>query len=221
MKIGIVGSGEMGGKIGKLWARAGHQILFSSRHPERLKELVREAGENARGGTVDNAVSFGDVVLLAVNFTSLENAVKSARGFEDKIVIDITNPVSWDEDSNQLIQLLPAGATSASRLRELAPKARIVKAFSHLPSQFLAQALARPPGLAVPQDVTVFFCGDDAEGKRVASRLIEDAGFTPFDLGPLSQARHMEIPGTLAFKAVPPEQAQRLVSALPQAKRAA
>jgi predicted dinucleotide-binding enzyme len=207
MNIGIIGAGEMGGKLGKLWTRAGHKILFSSRHPEQLKDLAKEAGNSARTGTVEEAVKFGEVILFSVSFSSMEDAVGRAQGLKSKIVIDITNPVSWDEQNEQLVQLLPRGVTAVSKLKQAAPDARIVKAYSHLPSQHLVKDSSR----AKEDRITVFYCGDDGVAKRVVATLIEDSGFTPLDLGGLDQAGLMEIPGPLAFKAVKLNEAKHLV----------
>ena len=216
MNIGIIGSGEMGGTLGKLLARAGHKVLFSSRHPERLKQLVKEAGKNAASGTVEDAVKFGDVILFAINFSSMDDAVKRAHGLNGKIVIDITNPVSWDEKNQQLIQHLQPGKTAASKLKQSAPNARIVKAYSHLPAEHLVKDSNR----AKEERITVFHCGDDGEAKRIVAELIEDSGFIPFDLGDLGQAALMEIPGPLAFKAVRLDEAKKLVDQLQQTRAA-
>src|SRR4051812_37370882 len=119
MNISILGSGTMGGTLGKLWAKAGHRVLFSSRHPENLTTLVQEAGNQASAGTVEQAVDFAEVCLLAVGFSAMPEVVSRCAGLRNKIVIDITNPVSWDEATQRLIPLLPANTTAASKLLEL------------------------------------------------------------------------------------------------------
>lgn len=94
MKIGILGSGAIGGTLGKLWAQAGHDVLFSSRHPETLASLVAQAGSRTHAGTVAQAASFGDVILLAVSYGTLGEALREINGkLNGKIVIDATNPV--------------------------------------------------------------------------------------------------------------------------------
>src|SRR5690349_13691708 len=124
MRIGIIGSGEMGGKIGRLLADAGHEIMFSSRHPEKLQGLALAVGKNAHTGTAEEAASFGDVVFMAVPFRTLEDVTLDispvTRG---KIVVDITNPVSWDEKSEKLVRHLPLGKTAAAEVARLLPEA--------------------------------------------------------------------------------------------------
>src|SRR5690242_14116551 len=93
LKIGIIGSGKQGGTLGKLWAKAGHQVFFSSRHPEDLKALVAEAGPNARAGLPQEAAAFGDIVFIAVPYAALPQVGKDyAAQLKGKIVIDCSNP---------------------------------------------------------------------------------------------------------------------------------
>jgi len=94
MNIGIIGTGNMGSGLGKLWARSGHQIMFSSREPEKAKALVNSMGPNASAGTVAEAVQFGEAVLLAVPWASIEDAIKEAGPLDGKILIDCTNPLT-------------------------------------------------------------------------------------------------------------------------------
>jgi predicted dinucleotide-binding enzyme len=96
MKIGIIGAGKVGGGLGKLWVRAGHQVLFSSRHPKRLRVLVEEAGPGAYVGDVGDAALFGDVILFSPNFWCVDDALVAAGPLKGRTVIDVTNPVEWN-----------------------------------------------------------------------------------------------------------------------------
>lgn len=88
MHISIIGSGNIGGTVGRLWSHAGHTIMFSSRHPEQLAELVATAGHNARSGTIQEAAQFGEVVLLSVPWLGIDDALAAAGSLDSKILID-------------------------------------------------------------------------------------------------------------------------------------
>src|SRR5580698_9309024 len=106
MKIGIIGAGKVGGGLGKLWARAGHQVFFSSRHPDRLKELVEQAGPEALSGHVAEAALFGEVILFSPNFWSFDDALEAAGLLEGKTVVDVTNPLEWNPNG-RMVRSLP------------------------------------------------------------------------------------------------------------------
>ena len=189
MKIGIIGSGNVGGNLGTLWCRAGHDVLFSSRHPDRLAGLVESAGPRARRGTVAEASAFGEVILFAPNFWSADKALAMAGPMDGKVVIDATNP--YKIGAGGIVRALPESTTAAADLAGKAPGARVVKAYSTVPADYLTGEASRRRGLAV------FYCGDDDAAKAVAASLIADSGFEPLDIGPLARASEIEIPGRL------------------------
>src|SRR4030088_2020635 len=115
MKIGIIGAGKVGGGLGKLWIRAGHQVLFSSRHPKRLRVLVEEAGLGAYLGDVGDAALFGDVILFSPNFWGMDDALEAAGPLKGRTVIDVTNPVEWNPNG-RTARALPQ-STSAGGAR--------------------------------------------------------------------------------------------------------
>jgi 8-hydroxy-5-deazaflavin:NADPH oxidoreductase len=184
MKIGIIGSGNVGSALGKIWSRNGHKILFSSRNPEKLKSLAESLGKNAFYGLPSDAVKFGDVVALAVPWGQAENALLSAGPMNGKILIDCTNPLKPDYSG-----LAVGGATSAAEeVARIAHGARVVKAF-HTTFAALMQSDSRMFAGANP---TGFFCGDDHASKAVVEGLIRETGLEPLDVGPLSYARYLE-----------------------------
>ena len=194
MKIGIIGAGKVGGGLGKLWVRAGHQVLFSSRHPKRLRVLVEEAGPGAYVGDVGDAALFGDVILFSPNFWAVDNALDAAGPWlEGKTVIDATNPVDWNPNG-RIVRSLPQSTTAGEELAKKLPKARVVKAFSTIPASFIPHAIYRTGQL---QRLVVFYCGDYQTSKVVVHELIKDSGFVGLDAGRLRMAKELEAPGRM------------------------
>lgn len=183
MRIGVIGAGRIGGNAARLFAQAGHEVLVSfSRDPQKLDALAAEIG--GRAGTPREAVAFGDVVMLAVSWTLIDDVLAQAGPLDGKIVIDTTNQFGregWEDLGDQT-----AAQVNAARM----PGARYTKAFNTLTSGFQAEAAGRTGA----DRVVMFLCGDDDEAKRVVGGLIDDAGFTPVDMGTVADAAPMEAP---------------------------
>jgi len=195
MHIGIIGTGAMGGALGKLWAGQGHTVTFSySRDWQKLERLAQEAGHAAKAGTLQEAAA-GDVVLISVLWSRIDDALVAAGSLRGKIVVDCMLPMTADDSD------LAIGHTTSGG-EQLAEKsgARVVKAFNQIFSDALA-ADNRQFGDDTP---TMFYCGDDAESKRVVRGLIQQAGFEPVDAGKLERSRFLEplglLIGTLALE---------------------
>jgi 8-hydroxy-5-deazaflavin:NADPH oxidoreductase len=198
MRIGILGSGLMGGKLGTIFARAGHDVTFSyARGHEKLTRLAREAQGNARAGTPAEAAKESDAVLLAVHWSRFGDVLTQAGDLAGRIIVSCSLPMNANDTA------LVVGHTSsgAEELARMVPKARVVSAFSTVPSEVLfrvyqARRTATRPGLV--------YCGDDRGAKETAARLIRDAGFDPVDAGPLRIARYTEpfalLVGQLAYE---------------------
>jgi 8-hydroxy-5-deazaflavin:NADPH oxidoreductase len=183
MKIGIIGSGKMGGGLGRLWAKHGHHVLFSySRKPEKIQDLVEEVGAHARSGTPQDAARFGDVVLLAVPWASIRDVIATAGPLDGKIVISCVNP------TGSLGLEVGFSSSAAEEIAMLAPGAVVIEAFNTVFAGILHSA-AHLFGNDTP---TVFYCGDDRDAKVEAAALIRDAGLHPVDAGPLRSARYIE-----------------------------
>jgi len=183
MRIGIIGSGKMGAGLGRLWANQGHYVMFSySRRPENLQDLVQEIGSQARSGTPQEAVRFADILLLAVPWAGVGDALAAAGPLDGKTVLSCVNPLGPLG--------LEVGLTSsaAEEISKLAPGAIIVEAFNTVFAGIL-HSRARLLGNNTP---TVFYCGDDRDAKAKAAALIRDAGLDPVDAGPLQNARYVE-----------------------------
>ena len=189
MNIGIIGSGNVGGTLGKRWAQGGHSVVFSARNPDsdELKELVRAAGPNARAANPAAAVADAQVVLLATPWTANQQALSAAGDLSGKILIDATNPLK--PDFSGMDGSVPT--SGAEQAAQWAPGALVVKAFNTVGSNIMANPLfgdTRP---------VLFYCGDNAAAKQTVHQLAVELGFDPHDAGPLKQARTLEYFGLL------------------------
>jgi predicted dinucleotide-binding enzyme len=191
MRIGILGSGLMGGKLGTLFARSGHEVVFSyARSEEKLESLARKARGKARAGNAREAAQAADALLLAVHWSRIDDVLAQAGDLAGKVVLTCSLPMNADDTA------LIIGQTS-SGAEELARKistARVVAAFNTVPSEVLFDVYAGRRKAARP---SLVYCGDDRRGKTVAARLIRDVGFEPVDAGPLRIARYTEPFGLL------------------------
>jgi predicted dinucleotide-binding enzyme len=195
MKIGFIGSGNIGGTIGELLAKAGHEVLFSSRNPDELKDLVARVGPRSRAGTPKEAIAFGDVVFLGVPYSAMPQISRDYAGdLRGKIVLDAGNP-SARRDGPMAEEALAKGAGVATA--EYLPGARIVRAFNSINNRvFASEAHRAGERLAVP------LASDDAEALAVASRLVTDAGFEPVVAGPLAAGKKFDSSSPLFLKAL-------------------
>jgi len=201
MKIGIVGSGKLGGTVGTLWVKAGHEVMFSSRHPEELKEMASKLGPRARVGTVSEAIAFGNVILLAVPYSALPQIGReNGSALAGKIVVDASNPVVRRDGA--VAEEAVANGVGPTSLKYL-PGVRYVRAFNPVGTAALERENHRegtPIGMPV--------AGDDAQAVKVASQLVRDAGFEPVVV-PLSRAMAFA-PGTPIFgKATPVDELRK------------
>ena len=184
MKVGVIGAGNVGGTLGKGWARKGHQVTFGVRDasdPE-LASLLKEAGPNAKLATVPEAAAFGDVVVFATPWPATQDAIRAAGNLRGKIVFDCTNPLKSDMSG------LAVGLTTsaAEQVAGWASGAKVVKIFNTTGSNNMANP-KYPGGPA-----TMFYCGDDPSAKAAAAQLASDLDFEALDAGGLTVARLLE-----------------------------
>ena len=186
MRIGILGSGLMGGKLGTIFARAGHKVIFSyARSQEKLKRLARNAKGDARAGTPREAAKDSEVLLLAVHWSQVDDVLKQAGDLSGKVIVTCSLPMNAD-DTGLVIAHTSSGAEALARKVR---KARVVSAFGTVPSEVLFDVFEARRKASRPDLV---YSGDDRGAKRVAARLIRDVGFHPLDAGPLRIARYTE-----------------------------
>jgi len=205
LKIGIVGSGRVGGTLGGVWARAGHQVMFSSRNIGNDRALAAKTGPGASAGTPREAAVFGDVVVVSVPYGALPDVGKDlADLIKGKVVIDTCNPFVG-RDGKVASWALEKGAGLASA--ELLPGARIVRAFNAIGAARMGMAHEQPGRIGMP------IAGDDAQAITLASRLVRDIGFEPVLVGGLAKGRHL-MPGTPLAGERTPEEVRRIAATL-------
>jgi hypothetical protein len=191
LKIGVIGAGRIGGTMGEHWVKAGHEVMFSSRHPENLREMATRLGARASVGTPREAAAFGQVVFIAVPYGAIPQIGRDyAAELRGKVVVNASNPIPR-RDGAMAEDALKKGA-GASDLEHLAG-ARIARAFT-FPGAGVFKSEAHRSG----ERIAVAVAADDPEAMALASRLVRDAGFEPVAVGPLARAREFQ-PGTPLF----------------------
>ena len=205
MKIGIVGSGRIGGTLGRIWANAGHTVMFASLDLEHDKALAASVGANARAGTPREAAVFGDVLLVAVPYHALPQVAKDLGALlKGKVVIDTCNPFPGrDGEVGIWAQKKGAGLASA----ELLPGARIVRAFNAIGYSRLPEAAQSPGRTGMPM------AGDDAKANAIASILVRDVGYEPVVIGPLAMGKYL-VPGTTLSGERTPDEIRKIAATL-------
>lgn len=184
MNIGIIGAGNMGSGLGKIWAENGHKLMFSySRDTTKLEKIARSIGSNASVGTPAEAVQFADVVVLSVPYGAVEDALKAVGSLEGRILFSIVNALLPDMSG------MAVGTTTsaAEEIAKIVPGARVVEA---LP--VFAEVLNSPSRRFGEQLATVFYTGDDAAAKQVVADLLREIDVEPIDAGALKNSRYVE-----------------------------
>jgi hypothetical protein len=204
-KIGIVGSGKVGGAIGSSWVRAGHEVMFSSRHIEHDKELAARLGSNAYAGTPREAAAFGEVVMISVPYHALPD-VRDDLGdlIKGKVVIDTCNPFEW-RDGELATWAREKGAGLASL--ELLPGARIVRAFNAIGYVSMGNAHKQPGRVGMP------ITSDDAGAIEIALPLIRDIGYEPVVVGGMEMGKYL-MPGTPLAGERTPDEVRKIAAGL-------
>jgi 8-hydroxy-5-deazaflavin:NADPH oxidoreductase len=185
-RIGVIGSGHIGGTIGGLWVKNGHQVMFSSRHPDELKDLVAGLGANAEAGTVQQAIEVGEVLFLAVPYAAMPQIGQEySASLKGKIMLDAGNAVAQRDGEALAAEVERDGIGVVSQ--KYLPGVRLVRAFNTLNYAIFAREANRPdPRIAVP------IAGDDPEAVKVAAALVTDAGFDPVVVGKLADAARFQ-----------------------------
>lgn len=206
MKIGIIGSGRIGGTVGGLWVKAGHEVMFSSLDLDHDKALAARLGAGARAGTAKEAAAFGEVLFFAVPYTALRQLGRDlADAIKGKVVLDACNPIPG-RDGEIATWAREKGAGLASA--ELLPGARLVRAFNAISYAKLPE-LAQRPGERTGMPIA----GDDANAVAVASSLVREIGFEPVVIGSLAKGKYL-IPGTPLAGEHTPEQIRQIAATL-------
>lgn len=206
MKIGIIGSGHIGGNLGIHLAKAGHKVFFSSRHPDQLKDLAEEAEENAKTGTVQEAAEYGNLIVLSTPFWAIEEVAEQTGPLEGKTVIETVNPYPGrDGDIAKKVRESekPASVFVAGHF----PKAHVVKAFNTIYFEHLRDQANRQGNLrAIP------FAGDYEKSVNLVKELIKEIGFEPVYVGKLSESHPMDVDQVLYNRDLTADQVRQIIN---------
>jgi hypothetical protein len=191
LKIGVIGSGRIGGTVGELWVKAGHQVMFSSLDLEHDKALAARVGAGARAGTPKEAAAFGEVLLVSVPYSALPQLGRDLGDLlKGKIVLDTCNPIPG-RDGDMALEARAKGTGVASP--QFLPGARLVRAFNSVGhTRLQSEAHRSGERIAIP------LAADDPVALQTAARLVRDAGFEPVAVGPLARAKEFD-PGAPVF----------------------
>lgn len=205
VKIGIIGSGNVGSAIGRVWAVGGHPVMFSSRNLEHDKQLAAGIGANASAGTPAEAATFGEVLLFAVPYGALPEVGKElASQIKGKVIIDACNPFpNRDGEIANQARAIGAGKMSA----QLLPGARIVRAFNAIGAASMGDAHEHPGKVGMP------IAGDDKQAIEIASRLIREIGYEPVLVGGSDKGKYL-MPGTPLAGEHTPEEIRKIAATL-------
>jgi len=187
MKVGVLGSGDVGKSFARAFSSLGHSVKIGSRTPEKLNDFVAQAGDLVTSSTFTETARFGDVLVMATLGVGTEEAIRIAgpENFDGKVVIDATNPLEFVPGGPPRLAI---GHTDSlgERVQRWAPKAKVVKAFNTVgnPLFFKPQLPGGPPDM--------FICGNDPEAKKRVSQICSDFGWGVIDVGPIASSRYLE-----------------------------
>jgi 8-hydroxy-5-deazaflavin:NADPH oxidoreductase len=195
MRIGIIGAGKIGGALARHWAKAGHEVFISSRHPEELQVLAQSLGPTAKAGTPREAAVFGDVVVVSIPYGAMpEFGKETGPLLMGKIVLDTGNPYpTRDGPMAEDARKRGTGATS----KEFLPGTRLVRAFNAINAAPLANEANRKP-----EKIGIPLASDDPKALEVAARLVRDAGFDPVIVGGLERAKEFDVGSAVYVKSM-------------------
>ena len=191
-RIGIIGAGNIGASVGGLWIKAGHPVMFATRDPDELKDLVAKLGPLAHAGTVAQAIAYGDALFIAVPYAALPQIGADYKdALKGKIMLDATNAVPT-RDGDAITKEADTNGIGVTSQKYLAGT-RLVRAFNSMGANAFESQSNRPdPKMGIP------IAGDDPEAVRVAEALVRDAGFDPVIVGALARGKEFE-PGTAVY----------------------
>ena len=205
MKIGVIGSGRIGSTLGALWAKAGHEVMFSDRDVETAQRAAKETGARARTGTVEEAVAFGDAVLIAVPYFALPAVAKQVGAqLKGKLVIDPNNPVPG-RDGELGVQAKEKGAAVSTAA--ILPGARLVRSFNAWGSSTMAREANRAaPRMAMP------LAADDPATLKLGAQLVADAGFDPVPAGTLAASKAFDLGSAVSGRILTADEMRKALS---------
>jgi len=190
MNIAIIGAGNLGGALGKGWAKAGHRIIYGVRNPGQGKTQppLMEIGAAASSVLIPDAVRQADVIVLATPYNAVTEVVVAMGDLRGTVLIDCTNPLSLNAEGSLSLSL-GSSTSGAEEIARLAAGARVAKAFNTYGWENFVDSSYPGYGEAKP---VLFYCSDDEEAKEIVEKLAKDLGFDPLDTGGLGMARSLE-----------------------------
>lgn len=205
MKIGIIGSGDIGGNLGLHLTDAGYEVMFSSRHPDRLETLAKQAGPKASTGTIEEAAKFGDIIILAVPFKAVEEVAEKIGPQKGKTIIETTNPYP-NRDGEVAQKVRDSNKAASVFVAEHFPEAHVLKAFNTIYFKNLRDdAFREGDRRAIP------YAGDHKPSLNIVERLIDEIGFAPVYVGPLSESHPMDVEQELYTKDLTAEEVKQIL----------
>ena len=188
MKVGIIGSGNVGQALGKGFVKLKYEVKIGSRNPnqDKIKEFIKNTGKLASAGTFDQAASFGEIIVLATSWSGTENAIKlsNPKNLENKIVIDVTNPLDFSQGKPRLA--LGYDNSAGETIQKLLPKSKVVKAFNMVGNAHMVN----PDFPNGPPDM--FICGNDEKAKQKVTEILSKFGWSTIDIGNIENSRLLE-----------------------------
>jgi len=184
MKIGIIGAGDVGSTLGNRWIRKGNQIVFGVRNinSSKVQNMLKSLGSDIKVGTIREAASFGDVVVLCVPWEAAKETIENAGDLSEKILVDLTNPISKDLKS----LVVEPSTSAAEEIARWCKGSKVVKAFNAIGAKTMNDLQFDS------YRADTFICGDDFKAKSVVTKLAKEVGFDVVDVGPLINARLLE-----------------------------
>ncbi|MEM6629824.1 MAG: NADPH-dependent F420 reductase [Bacteroidota bacterium] len=191
MKIGILGTGNLAEAMATALTKKNYHVMVGARDVEKARRFTGELGHYAKAGTIANAIHYGEVIILAVPYKSVDEVLGHIDTYKDKIVVDATNPLIF----KGMAELALGHETSAAeQIAQMVPEAKVIKAFN---TAFTETYEFTSFG---PNEASMFYCGDDSEAKDVVKKIILDLDLDPVDCGPLDSARLLEPLATLIIR---------------------
>ena len=185
MKLGIIGSGKVGGALGAWAAKAGYQVIFTARDEQHAREAARRAGHGATALPLRDLIDESEMILLTLPYTEVKKALQPMQAhLARKIVVDVTNPITPDHKA----LLFGHNTSGAEEIAKQLDESDVVKAFNAVFAEVYASQNPKING----QTISIFFAGDDEEAKEKVGELIDKLGFDAVDAGPLQNARYLE-----------------------------
>lgn len=207
MRIGIIGTGRIGGILAELWLKSGHEVMVGSKQSEKLDAVLKKAVPDCRKGSIEEAAQYGEVVVLSIPPEQIDNVIQKTVNYLDgKVIIDTMNSFIEGEGIS-VSEVMQRDIPSGVAIQERFPKAKVVRAFSSISYIDL-----KPMSYREPEYVSVPFCCDERSADEIITQLISDAGFKPYYLGPLLYSKPMDPGGKIYGKALTEMQIRDLLN---------